>query len=59
MFYLPARGPVPAAFPIVTDLVNQIKALKLDVNNLVGVHGRSGTMADLDLSLRQAGSLRR
>jgi glyoxylase-like metal-dependent hydrolase (beta-lactamase superfamily II) len=54
MFYLPARGPVPAAFPIVRDLVRQIKALKLDVDSIIGVHGRPGTMADLRLSMRKA-----
>jgi glyoxylase-like metal-dependent hydrolase (beta-lactamase superfamily II) len=54
MFYLPARGPVPAAFPIVRDLVRQIKVLKLDVDSIVGVHGRPGTMADLHLSVRKA-----
>jgi hypothetical protein len=54
MFYLPARGPVPAAFPIVRDLVHQIKVLKLDVDSIVGVHGRPGTMADLHLSVRKA-----
>jgi YD repeat-containing protein len=59
MFYLPARGPVPAAFPIVRDLVGQIKDLKLDVNILVGVHGRAGTMADLGESLRKRPPKRR
>jgi hypothetical protein len=58
MFYLPARGPVPAAFPITKELAGQIKALKLDVNSLVGVHGRPGTIADLGLSIRKAGSQR-
>jgi glyoxylase-like metal-dependent hydrolase (beta-lactamase superfamily II) len=53
MFYLPARGPVPAAFPIVTDMVNQIEALKLDVGTVVGVHGRAGTMAEVRESVRK------
>jgi glyoxylase-like metal-dependent hydrolase (beta-lactamase superfamily II) len=55
MFYLPARGPVPAAFPIVRDLLRQINTLKLDVDSIIGVHGRPGTMADLRLSMRKAG----
>jgi glyoxylase-like metal-dependent hydrolase (beta-lactamase superfamily II) len=55
MFYLPARGPVPAAFPIVRDLVGQMQALDLDVSSLVGVHGRVGTMDDLRLSMRRGG----
>jgi glyoxylase-like metal-dependent hydrolase (beta-lactamase superfamily II) len=51
MFYLPARGPVPAAFPIVADLARQINALHLDVDTIVGVQGRSGTVADMRESL--------
>jgi glyoxylase-like metal-dependent hydrolase (beta-lactamase superfamily II) len=57
MFYLPARGQVPAAFPIVSDLARQISTLKLEVNSVVGVHGRPATMAELTESIRKSRSI--
>nr|WP_295382599.1 MBL fold metallo-hydrolase [Pseudoxanthomonas sp.] len=47
LFYLPERGPVPVAFTTGRELVALIESAHLDVRTLVGVHGRSGTPADL------------
>lgn len=54
MFYLPERGPVPAAFPIVAELDQAIRRLALGVTSIVGVHGRAGTLAELQQSLALA-----
>ncbi|HEX8643909.1 MAG TPA: MBL fold metallo-hydrolase [Allosphingosinicella sp.] len=55
LFYVPARGPVPRAFPVVAELSARIDTLGLAVDRIVGVHGRVGTMAELRDSLRLAG----
>ncbi|MGX5731340.1 MBL fold metallo-hydrolase [Pseudoxanthomonas beigongshangi] len=47
LFYLPERGAVPAAFSTGRELVDLIDGAALDVRAIVGVHGRSGTPADL------------
>jgi glyoxylase-like metal-dependent hydrolase (beta-lactamase superfamily II) len=52
LFYIPERGPVPAAFPVTADLARAVRAHGLRVRQVVGVHGRTGTWADLQQSLR-------
>lgn len=56
LFYLPEIGQVPAAFEGGEELSRLIARHKLDVEHIVGVHGRSGTPEDLarSLELRQA-----
>lgn len=51
LFYLPEVGPVPAAFEGGEELSHLIDAHKLEVAQIVGVHGRSGTLQDLAHSL--------
>lgn len=54
LFYLPERGDPPPAFPVVRELQALIRRLGLDVDWIVGVHGRPGTPADLAESVRKA-----
>lgn len=56
MFYIPDVGPVPAAFPMAAELQALIRSEKLDVAWIIGVHGRSGTPAELGEGLRLAAS---
>ena len=44
---LPADGPLPPASPATVDLVQKIRALGLDVDQVVGAHGRVGTMDEV------------
>ena len=55
LFYLPARGGPPPAFPVVAELRDRIAALGLDVESIVGVHGRIATRAEYEESLRLGG----
>ncbi len=52
LFYLPEVGPTPPAFEVGEELAALIQAQKLDVDAIVGVHGRSGKRADLVEALR-------
>jgi glyoxylase-like metal-dependent hydrolase (beta-lactamase superfamily II) len=52
LFYLPERGDVPPAFPVVGDLQRQIDRLGLRVEQVVGVHGRPATLEQVRESLR-------
>jgi hypothetical protein len=56
LFYLPEVGPTPPAFDVGEELAGLIQTRHLDVDGIVGVHGRSGKRADLAeaLRLRQA-----
>jgi lysophospholipase L1-like esterase/glyoxylase-like metal-dependent hydrolase (beta-lactamase superfamily II) len=47
LFYLPEAGTTPATFEGGIELTRLIASEKLDVANIVGVHGRSGKLADL------------
>jgi len=47
LFYLPERGPVPAAFQTGLELMALIERERLAVRDIVGVHGRTGTLEDL------------
>jgi glyoxylase-like metal-dependent hydrolase (beta-lactamase superfamily II) len=55
LFYLPARGGPPPAFPVVADLRDRIAALGLEVGSIAGVHGRIATRAEYEESLRLGG----
>jgi glyoxylase-like metal-dependent hydrolase (beta-lactamase superfamily II) len=50
LFYVPERGPVPAAFPVTDELIAAIAGL--DVTTVAGVHGRPATMEEVRLSAR-------
>ena len=52
LFYLPEVGPTPPAFDVGEELAGLIEAQRLDVDGIVGVHGRSGKRADLTEALR-------
>ncbi|MCV2362894.1 MBL fold metallo-hydrolase [Paucibacter sp. DJ1R-11] len=54
LFYIPDFGPVPPAFATGQELLDLIQAQRLEPAWIVGVHGRSGTVAEL----RQALALR-
>ncbi|HEV2733899.1 MAG TPA: MBL fold metallo-hydrolase [Longimicrobiaceae bacterium] len=58
LFYVPERGPVPPAFPVTEALAKVIRERGLAVETVVGVHGRTGTMAEVRESLRLAGARR-
>jgi lysophospholipase L1-like esterase/glyoxylase-like metal-dependent hydrolase (beta-lactamase superfamily II) len=47
LFYLPEAGATPATFEGGEELSRLIAREKLDVGDIVGVHGRSGKMSDL------------
>ncbi|MEO6215034.1 MAG: MBL fold metallo-hydrolase [Sphingomonas sp.] len=51
LFYLPERGPMPAAFPTAVELSRLIAGRGLDVDWIVGVHGRTATAGDLKAAL--------
>ncbi|HZF94100.1 MAG TPA: MBL fold metallo-hydrolase [Allosphingosinicella sp.] len=55
LFSLAARGAPPPAFPIVSELRDRIAALGLEVESIVGVHGRIATRAEYEESLRLGG----
>ena len=59
LFYLPERGMVPPAFPVVREFVEQIETLGLNVETVAGVHGRPGTMEEVRESLRRSEQQRR
>ncbi|MDT8999579.1 MBL fold metallo-hydrolase [Paucibacter sp. APW11] len=59
LFYIPDVGPVPAAFAMSKDLDQLIQREALPVQLIVGVHGRSGTLAELRQSLKLADTLRK
>ena len=48
LFYLPERGAVPPAFTTGLELKTLIVGHALEVGRIVGVHGRSGAIEDLD-----------
>jgi glyoxylase-like metal-dependent hydrolase (beta-lactamase superfamily II) len=52
LFYLPEAGAAPATFEGGEELSRLIAAHRLDVANIVGVHGRSGALADLAEGVR-------
>jgi glyoxylase-like metal-dependent hydrolase (beta-lactamase superfamily II) len=58
LFYLPARGGPPPAFPLVADPRDRIAALGLEVESIAGVHGRIATRAEYEESLRLGGRTR-
>ena len=51
LFFLPEVGPVPTAFSVTESLASVVNAARLRVDHVVGVHGRSGTWADVVESL--------
>jgi glyoxylase-like metal-dependent hydrolase (beta-lactamase superfamily II) len=57
LFYLPEIGPVPPVFDVGLELDSLITQHQLQVQQLVGVHGRSGTFTEFKkaLELRMAG----
>ncbi len=62
LFYLPEVGPVPPAFDGAGELSTLITASQgLFVERIVGVHGRTGTLDDLNqsLALRKGGGFAR
>jgi glyoxylase-like metal-dependent hydrolase (beta-lactamase superfamily II) len=44
---LPAQGPLPPASPATVDFVQKVRALGLQVDTIVGSHGRDGTMDEV------------
>ena len=58
LFYVPERGPVPPAFPVTEALARVVRERGLAVETVVGVHGRTGTMAEMRESLAKRGARR-
>ncbi|MFZ6745496.1 MBL fold metallo-hydrolase [Undibacterium sp. JH2W] len=56
LFYLPEIGPIPPVFDVGLELEQLIKQGSLQVQQLVGVHGRSGSLQEFQkaLELRRA-----
>ena len=56
LFYIPEVGPVPPAFEVSEELAALIEQKRLKPTVLVGIHGRSGSPAELaqSLALRRA-----
>jgi glyoxylase-like metal-dependent hydrolase (beta-lactamase superfamily II) len=44
---LPAQGPLPPASPATVDFVQKVRTLGLQVDTIVGSHGRQGTMEEV------------
>ena len=44
---LPSSGPLPPASPATVDFVQKVRALGLQVDTIVGSHGRDGTMDEV------------
>jgi Tol biopolymer transport system component len=59
LFYIPDRRPIPPAFAVTADLQRVIDAHRLDVSDIIGVHGRSGTYEELRTSLQRRSQLSR
>jgi glyoxylase-like metal-dependent hydrolase (beta-lactamase superfamily II) len=51
LFYIPERGDVPPAFEVTEALARVVRDAGLTVRQVVGVHGRSGTWAEVEQSL--------
>lgn len=51
LFYLPEQGPVPPAFEVSEELSRLIETRALKLQQIVGIHGRSGGPAELAHSL--------
>ena len=51
LFFLPEVGPVTSAFSVTEELARVVEGAKLRVDQVVGVHGRTGTWADVRTSL--------
>lgn len=51
LFYLPELGPVPPLFDVGLELDSLIRQHQLQVQQLVGVHGRSGTFTEFKKAL--------
>ncbi len=54
LFYLPELGPVPKAFPVGFELQQLLQSKALNVNLIVGVHGRSASYAEFLQGLKLA-----
>ncbi|MFZ6873838.1 MBL fold metallo-hydrolase [Undibacterium sp. Di27W] len=56
LFYLPEIGPIPPLFDVGLELDSLIRQQQLQVQQLVGVHGRSGSLQEFQkaLELRMA-----
>lgn len=51
LFYLPEIGPIPPVFDVGLELESLITQHQLQVQQLVGVHGRSGTFTEFKKAL--------
>ncbi len=54
LFYIPEQGQVPAPFEGAAELWETIKSHHLPVAQIVGVHGRTGSIAELHDALKLA-----
>ena len=52
LFYIPERGAVPGAFPVTDSLAAAARAHGIRPALVIGVHGRSGTWAEVEESIR-------
>jgi glyoxylase-like metal-dependent hydrolase (beta-lactamase superfamily II) len=53
LFYIPERGPVPPAFGVTEAMTAMVRTRGLRVEQVVGVHGRTGTWAEVRASIRR------
>lgn len=51
LFYIPEVGPIPPAFDMSVELDALIRRHKLPTEQLIGVHGRSGSYEELQASI--------
>ena len=58
LFYVPERGVVPPAFPVSADLERVLEMKKLNVQTIIGIHGRQSTISELRRSLELRSSPR-
>ncbi|HYW32280.1 MAG TPA: MBL fold metallo-hydrolase [Gemmatimonas sp.] len=53
LFYIPERGAVPPAFPVTTAMMHALRDAGVSVEQVIGVHGRMGTWAEVEQSARR------
>jgi glyoxylase-like metal-dependent hydrolase (beta-lactamase superfamily II) len=54
LFYIPERGAVPSAFPVTAALARAIADAGWTVDQVIGVHGRTGSWDEVQQSLARA-----
>jgi glyoxylase-like metal-dependent hydrolase (beta-lactamase superfamily II) len=52
LFYIPERGPIPRQFLVTDALLRALRTNSMVPEHVIGVHGRTGSWAEFEASLR-------